>query len=139
MCVVEPLVPSTVTLLISPSVATLNDCWNVWLDAQGMSRGTNPLAGSFADLVYYARILPWYAWPAWPLAGWALWRSRRNLIERRTLVLPLVVLPFLVLMNDPKHVKDHANSALGNSFVFVIVILSFVMALAVLCFAARLC
>jgi Mn2+/Fe2+ NRAMP family transporter len=46
------------------------------------------------------------------------------------LVLPLVVLPFLVLMNDPKHVREHGNSPFGNSIVFVIVILSFVMAVA---------
>jgi Mn2+/Fe2+ NRAMP family transporter len=46
------------------------------------------------------------------------------------LVLPLVVLPFLVLMNDKQHVGEHGNSRVGNTIVFAIVILSFVMALA---------
>jgi 4-amino-4-deoxy-L-arabinose transferase-like glycosyltransferase len=41
-------------------------------------------------LVYYARILPWYAWPAWPLAAWTLWRARRTLAQRRDLLLPLL-------------------------------------------------
>jgi hypothetical protein len=45
------------------------------------------------------------------------------------LVLPLVVLPFLALMNDPTHVKEHGNGVLGNAIVFVIVMMTFLMAL----------
>ena len=47
-----------------------------------------------------------------------------------TLILPLVVLPFLVLMNDEQHVGKHKNGPVGNTVVFVIVILAFVMAAA---------
>ncbi len=50
-------------------------------------------AGSSFDglsILYYVRILPWYAWPAWPLAAWTLWRARRTLAGRRDLQLPLV-------------------------------------------------
>lgn len=39
--------------------------------------------------LYFARLLPWYAWPAWPLAAWTLWRARRTLSSRRELMLPL--------------------------------------------------
>ncbi|MFZ3324186.1 MAG: glycosyltransferase family 39 protein, partial [Usitatibacter sp.] len=42
------------------------------------------------DLLYFARILPWYAWPALPLAAWAVWRARRTLGARREVLLPLV-------------------------------------------------
>lgn len=37
---------------------------------------------------YFLRILPWYAWPAWPLAAWTLYRARRDLATRRPLLLP---------------------------------------------------
>lgn len=46
------------------------------------------------DLVYFAKILPWYAWPAWPLAAWSLWRARRSLASRPDLQLPFAA--FLV-------------------------------------------
>ena len=41
-------------------------------------------------LGYFVRILPWHAWPALPLAAWAVWRARKNLAERDELRLPLV-------------------------------------------------
>lgn len=36
----------------------------------------------------YLDLLPWYAWPALPLAGWTLW-SRRRLLHTPALALPL--------------------------------------------------
>ena len=44
------------------------------------------------------------------------------------LILPLVVLPFLVLMNDKQLVGEHTNGWLTNWLVFAIVILTFVIA-----------
>ncbi len=41
---------------------------------------------------YYPGILGWYAWPAWPLAAWALYRNRR---QWRT---PGIVLPVGALL-----------------------------------------
>jgi Mn2+/Fe2+ NRAMP family transporter len=46
------------------------------------------------------------------------------------LILPLIVLPFIVLMNDPKFVKDHPNGRVSNTIVFVIIILAGLIALA---------
>ncbi len=37
--------------------------------------------GAFADLAYFARILPWYAWPALPLGAWTVWRARKSLAD----------------------------------------------------------
>src|SRR5205823_2487248 len=42
-------------------------------------------------------------------------------------VLPLVVLPFLVLMNDQTFVKDHTNGPVSNFVVFFSIVLAFVI------------
>jgi 4-amino-4-deoxy-L-arabinose transferase-like glycosyltransferase len=47
--------------------------------------------GEGMGLLYFVKILPWYAWPAWPLAAWTIWRARRLLPERSDLQLPLLV------------------------------------------------
>ena len=58
---------------------------------------------------YLLRILPWYAWPAWPLAAWTLYRARRDLRVRRGLLLPTIVLGafFFVtgLFGEPREVN----------------------------------
>jgi Mn2+/Fe2+ NRAMP family transporter len=43
-------------------------------------------------------------------------------------ILPLVVLPFLVLMNDERFVKQHTNGPLSNCIVFFAIVLAFVIA-----------
>ena len=43
-------------------------------------------------------------------------------------VLPVVAIPFLLLMNDRRLLKDHANGPLGNAVVTAVVALSFVLA-----------
>jgi 4-amino-4-deoxy-L-arabinose transferase-like glycosyltransferase len=47
--------------------------------------------------VFYLRTLGWYAWPAWPLAAWTLYRSRR---QWRTpgIALPLGILLVLLVL-----------------------------------------
>ena len=59
-----------------------------WLTAENLARffGTRDM---LAGLGYYLRILPWYAFPVWPLALWALWRARRM----QQLDAPGVILP----------------------------------------------
>jgi Mn2+/Fe2+ NRAMP family transporter len=47
-------------------------------------------------------------------------------------VMPLVVLPFLVLMNDPAYVKKHRNGAIGNACLAVIIVLAGLFAIAVI-------
>jgi hypothetical protein len=42
-------------------------------------------------------LLPWYLWPCWPLAGWALYQQRRRWREPGS-VLPLLVLLALLLV-----------------------------------------
>jgi 4-amino-4-deoxy-L-arabinose transferase-like glycosyltransferase len=64
-----------------------------WLTAENLARffGTRDM---LAGLGYYLRTLPWYAFPVWPLALWALWRARRI----GQLGAPGVVLPVLGFM-----------------------------------------
>lgn len=47
------------------------------------------------DVLYYLKNIPWLAWPAFPLAAWAVWRERKRISQRDDLQLPLV--SFLVL------------------------------------------
>ena len=48
-------------------------------------------------LGYFLKQLVWYAWPAWPLAAWTLYRARRDLAARTELHLPLVALAVFFL------------------------------------------
>jgi Mn2+/Fe2+ NRAMP family transporter len=47
-------------------------------------------------------------------------------------IMPLIVLPFLVLMNDEQYVKEHKAGPLANGFLAVLTILGAVMALVVI-------
>jgi 4-amino-4-deoxy-L-arabinose transferase-like glycosyltransferase len=61
----------------------------LWFDSAVASSWDSPMSGGLGVL-YFARIMPWYAWPAWPLAAWTLWRTRRTFAERRDLQLPAI-------------------------------------------------
>jgi Mn2+/Fe2+ NRAMP family transporter len=47
-------------------------------------------------------------------------------------IMPMVVLPFLVLMNDEKYVKQHTSGAIGNGALAMVTILAGLMALVVI-------
>lgn len=64
--------------LLAGIVATLLQAW-AWRLA--------PLR----DPASLARLLIWFTWPVWPLAGWTLWHWRRHLLKRH-LSVPLAVL-----------------------------------------------
>jgi 4-amino-4-deoxy-L-arabinose transferase-like glycosyltransferase len=53
-----------------------------WLD---YARG-----GSYAEAFYYVKSLPWLAWPALPLAAWAVWQARRKVLHEPEFQLLLV-------------------------------------------------
>jgi 4-amino-4-deoxy-L-arabinose transferase-like glycosyltransferase len=64
----------------------------------------------FANSLRYLNLLLWYAWPALPLAAWALW-SKRRILSTRPLMLP--ILSFLsVLLMLGLSVKLHSAPAL---------------------------
>lgn len=47
------------------------------------------------------------------------------------IAMPLVVLPFLILMNDPAYVKDHTNWRVGNVVLAVLTIVGALMSLVI--------
>jgi Mn2+/Fe2+ NRAMP family transporter len=47
-------------------------------------------------------------------------------------IMPAVVLPFLVLMNDPKYVKTHTSGPIGNAFLAGLTVVGAVMAIVVI-------
>jgi Mn2+/Fe2+ NRAMP family transporter len=47
-------------------------------------------------------------------------------------IMPLVVLPFLVLMNDSTYVKDHTSGPVGNGFLALITVLAALFAIVVI-------
>jgi 4-amino-4-deoxy-L-arabinose transferase-like glycosyltransferase len=79
-----------------------------WLGTAFATRWTEGVtAAGIADIGYFARILPWYAWPALPLAGWTVWRTRRTLANRADLRLPLVgTIVFFVLLSGLAEAKE---------------------------------
>ena len=46
-----------------------------------------------------------------------------------TLILPVITLPFLIVMNDKKYLRNHRNTVFGNLIVCSIILLGAVMAL----------
>jgi 4-amino-4-deoxy-L-arabinose transferase-like glycosyltransferase len=72
-----------------------------WLQQASQTRWSDAGdAGGPLELLYFVRILPWYAWPALPLAAWTLWRSRRTLGGRKGVLLPLVAFAAFVIMTS---------------------------------------
>jgi len=70
------------------AVANAAPAWfSAWRESATVPRWQGQ--GDPLDAIYFLRILPWYTWPAWPLAAWTLWRSRRSLLSRRELMFPL--------------------------------------------------
>ncbi len=72
--------------------------FQTWLAAENIARffGTRDM---LAGLGYYLRILPWYAFPVWPLALWVLWRARRmQQLNTPGVILPVVGFSVTLLM-----------------------------------------
>ena len=47
---------------------------------------------------YYFSILPWFAWPAWPLAAWTIWHARKKILHEAAFQLPVVSFVVTLLM-----------------------------------------
>jgi 4-amino-4-deoxy-L-arabinose transferase-like glycosyltransferase len=81
-----------------------------WLDAQSLARFFGRMADSPPiDPTYYLKNLPWFAWPALPLALWTLWiraRGYHDGLATPGIELPatmtVIVLVVLSAAADPK-------------------------------------
>jgi len=67
----------------------------LWTNNFGRFLGFSGL-GPGSEPIFYLKILPWYAWPALPLALWTLWRGK--LAALRTPEIQLPVAAFLVTL-----------------------------------------
>jgi hypothetical protein len=85
------------------------ELFSAWLAANDWRALFAPAAGSSFDPLYVAKNLPWFAWPAVPLALWMLWIRGRGFnggLRDAGVVLPgvlaIVVFAMLSLQRDPK-------------------------------------
>lgn len=83
-----PLIATWVLTLHFQSPKLLASWWQMSLDSFGQS-----------NYNYFAKILVWYAWPAFPLAIWGLWRYRSQLFNKPKfqLILTFFVCALLIL------------------------------------------
>lgn len=40
-------------------------------------------AADLSSFVFYLKLLPWFAWPALPIAVWAVWEERKKILQQR--------------------------------------------------------
>lgn len=40
-------------------------------------------AANASSLAFYLKMLPWFAWPALPLAAWGIWDARKKILQQR--------------------------------------------------------
>ncbi len=79
-----------------------------WVWSHNIGNWINYAAGGpNKDSLYYAKNLPWLAWPALPLAAWVVWQSRYRLPQRDDLQLPLVsFLVMLIVLSLVPNIKE---------------------------------
>lgn len=66
-----------------------------WINNLGRFLGFAKL-GPGSDHLQYFKILPWFAWPALPIALWTLWQGRRTVFRQAGV--QLVLTAFLVML-----------------------------------------
>lgn len=74
--------------------------FNQWFYISNRDEWLAHMLSNFSEgPIYYLRILPWYTWPALPLALWTLWRAGKSAWKHSELQLPVVsvVVSYLML------------------------------------------
>jgi 4-amino-4-deoxy-L-arabinose transferase-like glycosyltransferase len=69
----------------------------LWVQDLGRLYGLAP-ADKESSFLYFLKTLPWFAWPALPLALWTLWHNRRKIFRHAEIQLPLVLLIVLYVI-----------------------------------------
>ena len=65
--------------------------FQAWLWTENIGHYFGPAArGVRTGILYYLKILPWYAFPVWLLALWTLWGARARSLSRPAIVLPVL-------------------------------------------------
>ena len=64
-------------------------------------------SGQYGGALYYLKILPWFAWPALPIAGWGVWQMRRKALkEPESQLLLTSFLIMLITLSLVPNIKD---------------------------------
>jgi len=63
--------------------------FDTWLWEENIAAYLGGAPGISPEHFHYLKILPWYAFPAWILALWVLWRARGAGFRQAAIVLPL--------------------------------------------------
>lgn len=91
-----PMIATWVVLLQHQSPQLLDSWWHMNVASFGQN-----------NYNYFIRILIWYAWPAFPLAIWGLWRYRGQLLNKPKFQLILVFFACtLILLGGTTASKD---------------------------------
>lgn len=97
-------------LIIWPGLLYLHSpqMFTEWAWTNNIGRWLDYLrSGDYDDALYYVRILPWFAWPALPLAAWAVWQARHKVWHNMEFQLPLTsFLVMLVTLSLVPNIKD---------------------------------
>jgi 4-amino-4-deoxy-L-arabinose transferase-like glycosyltransferase len=93
------LVAATPWLLAWPWLLHQRDpvLFQAWLWTESIGHYFGPARGVRAGVLYYLKILPWYAFPVWLLALWTVWGGRARGLSRPAIVLPLTGFAFTFL------------------------------------------
>jgi 4-amino-4-deoxy-L-arabinose transferase-like glycosyltransferase len=85
---------SALLIVVRSSYAEVRALWPWLLASVALAAGVATLLGAWQSRVAMpslagtGRLLLWFAWPAWPLALWTLWRWRQHWL-RRHIAVPL--------------------------------------------------
>ncbi len=69
-----------------------------WVNNLGGYWGSVILGGLNRGHAFYLKLLPWYAWPALPLALWSLWENRRAITRTPSVQLPLIAFSVILVV-----------------------------------------
>lgn len=87
-------------LVIWPTLLYMNSpaLFAEWFWQLNIGRWLNHVHDSVhLNTLYYVSILPWFAWPAFPLALWAVWEARKKLKQSEEFQLLLVSFVIMLL------------------------------------------
>ena len=68
-----------------------------WVQDLGRLYGFAP-AGKETSALYFLKTIPWFAWPALPLALWNLWQGGRKGLSKSEIQLPLTLFAVLLVV-----------------------------------------
>lgn len=69
-----------------------------WNNNLGRFLGTSPYIGPKTGPLYLVNKIPYFAWPVWPLALWAIWKERKGALRNPAVGMPLLAFAIAMLV-----------------------------------------